>query len=90
MCSRIIGYQVGSPGAFHNVIAFLAVPPTSVNDIYVDGVNVTYGSSCTHIWTPAAGMTEETQGLADCSCTAPGQSPPDYVGNNNVNLAIHT
>ena len=30
----------------------------------------------------AAGVTEETHGVADCPCIAPGQSPPDYVGNN--------
>ena len=28
-------------------------------------------------------MTEGTNGLPDCPCTALGQSPPDYVGTNN-------
>ena len=81
VCGRIIGYQVASPGAFHTI--YLAVPPSNINDIYVDGVSVTYGSPRTHIWTLAAGVTEGTHGLPDCPCSvAPGRSPPDYVGNN--------
>ena len=71
LCGRIIGYQVGSPGAFH--MAFLAYGKFSL-------VNMDH---LVHIWLLAAGVTEETNGLRDCPCTALGQPPPDYVGPNN-------
>ena len=84
VCGRVIGYQVASPGAFH-VIA----PPVSLNNIYVDGVSVTHGSSPrNHIWTFAAGVTEGQHHIpqADCPCARSNPSnrrlAPDYVGNN--------
>ena len=86
VCGRIIGYQVASPGAFHIVYT---TPPEDINDIYVDGISVTYGSPRMHIWTLAAGVTEGMQqGIpqADCPCAVSDPSSrrpaPDYVGNN--------
>ena len=58
VCGRVTGYQVATPGAFR--IIYLNTLPSSLDDIYVDGVSVTNGSPRTHIWTFAAGVTEGT------------------------------
>ena len=81
VCGRVIGFQVASPGAFH-----IYSPPENINDIYVDGISVTYGSPRTHIWTLAAGVTEGTHQYpqADCPCVISDPSlrgsAPDFVG----------
>ena len=85
VCGQIIGYQVASPGAFHIIYT---TPPEDINDIYVNGISVTYGSPRKHIWTLAAGVTEGTHQYpqADCPCAVSDPSSrrpaPDYVGNN--------
>ena len=84
VCGRIIGYQVGTPGAFHSVNADRQ--PTTLDDPYVDGVSVTYGHPHSHIWTLAAGVTEGSyfDGAGpDCPCSRSGATQaPDYVDNN--------
>ena len=60
VCGRVIGYQVGSPAAF--VPARDLNPSSFLEDIYVDGVSITYGAPRSHIWTFAA-------------CTTEGQDP---------------
>ena len=84
ICGRIIGYQKGSPGAFHSVHS--SHQPTGLNDAYVDGVSVTYGSPRSHIWTLAAGVTEGSYQYGpgpDCPCSRDGAIPaPQFVGNN--------
>ena len=57
VCGRVTGYHVATPGAFHIVHLMINTPPSSLDDIYVDGVSVTHGSPRTHIWTFAAGTT---------------------------------
>ena len=78
VCGRVTGFQVGSPGAF--------VTPSSLYDIYVDGVSITHGNPRSHIWTFAAGVTEgnyERGAGPDCPCSRQGaREPPSYVGNN--------
>ena len=84
VCGRIIGYQVGSPDAFH----ITGRPPRSVNDMYADGVSVTYGSSRTHLWTFVAGVSQGTHQFpkADCPCSVQNaslrQPIPSFIGNN--------
>ena len=84
VCGRVTGYQVASPGAFF--IIFLNTSPSSLDDIYVDGVSVTHGSPRTHIWTFAAGVTEGTYSGGpgpDCPCSRQGATPaPSYIGND--------
>ena len=83
VCGRVIGYQVSSPGAFH--IVYITPRPSSLDDTYVDGVSITYGSPRKHIWTYAAGVTEGTYVDAgpDCPCARSGATPaPSYVGDN--------
>ena len=81
VCGRAIGYQYGHTDAFlirrsHN--------PT-INDIYVDGLSVTYGSPRQHLWTYAAAMREgsSTHTGSNCPCSSyPGTSPPCFLGDN--------
>ena len=82
VCGRVIGYQVTSPDAFG-----FRPTPESVNDIYVDGVSVTYGSPRTHIWTFAAGVTEGTGNpMLTCPCAlsdpSTGHPAPNFIGDN--------
>ena len=84
VCGRVIGYQISSPGAFH--IVHSNTPPRSLDDIYVDGVSITYGNPRKHIWTYAAGTTEGRYAYGagpDCPCARSGATPaPSYVGDN--------
>ena len=43
VCGRVIGYQDKSPDGFLNA-------DRSINDIYMDGVSITYGQPRNHIW----------------------------------------
>ena len=42
VCGCVIGYQVGSPGAFDGA--------GSIDDPYIEGVSITYGSPRSHIY----------------------------------------
>ena len=81
VCGRVRGYQFGSPDGFN-------VPcraTCTIDDSYVDGVSITHGSPRMHIWTYAAGYTEESpsHGLTStCPCTGHGRSPPNFVGSD--------
>ena len=78
VCGQIIGYQVGSTDAFH--------PRNNpIDQPYVDGVSVTYGTPRKHIWTFAAGISETNaypQWSCPCASFAGTPQPPSYVGNN--------
>ena len=82
VCGQVIGYQVGSTDAFDEL------HPDSINQRYVDGVSVTYGTPRKHIWTFAASITETTNyPQYSCPCTVAGTGlqapqPPSFVGNN--------
>ena len=68
VCGRVIGYQFASPDAFSHDI---------------DGINITYGEQCNHIWSYVAGATERSSvhrgGNCPCS-TEPGTVPQSFVG----------
>ena len=53
VCGRVIGYQYESPDAFYR-----HRPGNTINQTYVDGVSVTYGTPHKHIWTYAAAWNE--------------------------------
>ena len=78
VCGRFRGYQFGSPDAFFRVSS-----PLRVEDGYVDGVSITYGSpgKRQHVYTYAAGIFE-TWDRAICPCTGGGASPPSFVGSD--------
>ena len=79
VCGRAIGYQYGSTDAFLDNLNDV-VP---IDQPYVDGLSITYGSPRQHIWTFAAGHEVPAPAEHNCPCSAyPGVSPPPYVGNN--------
>ena len=54
VCGQLRGYQRGTPDAFR---PFFANSSRTIDDGYVDGVSITYGSpSRKHIWTYATGL----------------------------------
>ena len=76
VCGRVIGYQVGSThGIFTN---------RTVEHNYVDGVSITFGRNPRqHIWTYAAGLTENPtfSRRRNCPCSnSSGREPPEFVG----------
>ena len=77
ICGQAKAYQKGSPDAFETKIQ-------SIDGIYVDGVSITLGSPRKHVWTYAAGLSDDHDYKAhNCPCaTIPGPSPPAFVGND--------
>ena len=62
VCGRIIGYQLGQPEAFYL--------GRELNQRYVDGVSLTYGSPRQHIWTFANALDEYPHRYnLKCPCT---------------------
>ena len=80
VCGRAIGYQYQSPdgfGAFHVGM--------NIDDPYVDGLSITYGSSPRHhLWTYAAGVAEsDFISVSNCPCAASnGTQPQSFVGDH--------
>ena len=78
---RAIGYQYGHPDAF-------GVPgsPTTINEVYGDGLSITYGMPRQHVWTYVAAVSEGILNAntdSNCPCSDyPGVSPPSYIGDN--------
>ena len=80
ICGQAKGYQKGTPDGF--------IPNSqSIDGIYVDGVSITLGSPRKHVWTYAAGSSDDHNKdnkytYNSCPCaTIPGPSPPAFVGN---------
>ena len=78
VCGRVIGYQYGSPDGFFT--------SSTIDQVYADGISITYGTPRNHIWTYAAGVIEGSAILTsnNCPCTSygAGLSPPTFVGSN--------
>ena len=80
VCGRIKGYQFGATCAFQQF-------SQGINSYYVCGVSLTHGEPGRrqHIWTFAAGVTEETSRFRDflCPCDTSNYSRiPQFVGND--------
>ena len=80
VCGRIIGYQIGSPDAFHGT-------SRSIDSYYFDGVSVTYDSPRQHIWSFVGGLDEGHHNNfgAICPCVTgsiSGTRIPSFVGQN--------
>ncbi len=72
VCGQVRGYQDGAPDAFG------IWPAESIDDNYVDGVSITYGTSPRqHIWTFAAAFDETKSNKHACPCT---KTDTDYTG----------
>ena len=76
ICGQAKGYQKGSTDAFHR-------NKQSIDDVYVDGISITIGSPCKHVWTYAVGYSDGYDSVANCPCaTHPGPYPPAFVRND--------
>ena len=80
VCGQLRGYQNGTPDAFRS---YNLNTSSSINDVYVDGVSITYGSTPhKHIWTYATGTTLNYVNFT-CPCNDNGvQQVPPYVGSD--------
>ena len=80
VCGRIIGYEIGITSAFYHGRG------QSINSNYIEGVSVTRGSPCQHIWTFAGGLDEQTRyPCCTCPCvtgSTGGSYIPSFVGQN--------
>ena len=81
VCGRIIGYQIGHPGAFVNS------EQQVIDGTYVDGVSLTYGIPRKHIWTFANVIDEYPLNYEHkCPCTNVTEQRtiyiPSYVGSD--------
>jgi len=75
VCGMVIGYQKGRTNAFQ-------ATSKSIDDPYVDGISITYGTPRKHIWTYAVGH-DEVGSSSCCPCTkSGGPLPPSFVHEN--------
>ena len=77
VCGQVRGYQYYSIDGFGD-------SSNNINSHYVDGVAITYGSPRQHLWTYAAGLSDDGTYAAridNCPCAKyPGRAPPAFVG----------
>ncbi len=81
VCGRIIGYQFGSPQAFVLSTRYMY----TIDERYVDGVSLTYGSPRQHIWTFANSLDEvSSDHTSRCSCTDSlrRNNTPSFIAND--------
>ena len=55
VCGRAIGYQVGNPDGFSHLFTTHVI---NINEVYMDGINITHGEPRQHIWSYVAGHSE--------------------------------
>ena len=82
ICGRIRAYQWGSLDGFANYYRELV---TTIDGVYVEGVSVTHGTPRNHIWTFAAGLSEDdpTRSVSVCPCDASiKRSIPSFIGDD--------
>ncbi|XP_064388651.1 uncharacterized protein LOC135336727 [Halichondria panicea] len=82
VCGRVNAYQSSTPDAFRSYFFNISL---SIDDVYVDGVSLTYGQSPRqHIWT-FAGAHDETQSHRQvCPCTRPERTYTGVVSPSSV------
>ena len=76
VCGRASAYQKASPDGF---------PGGTIDDTYIDGISITHGYPCQHIWTYAVGVVDSGPNSSCCTCPCaadPGPQPPEFVGLN--------
>ena len=79
VCERIIGYQYATPDAFQ------PYPPHNICT-NLDGINITHGANCSHIWSYVAGINQNasSQSVFKCPCSTDNEQvagPPPSIGN---------
>lgn len=89
-CGMVKAYQKGTTNAFYPTAFFLGkddsiipdIPTTaSIDGVYVDGISITFGSPRKHVWTYAAGYSDNGDyPYYNCPCAKyPGPLPPTFV-----------
>ena len=83
VCGFVRGYAFNTPDAFGST-GRTSSEPLSGN--YVDGVSITYGTPPNHLWTYAAGLSEDGANHVNSACPCntngvPG-NVPSYVGSD--------
>ena len=76
LCGRIRAYQWGGTTAFYS---YHSRQVTTIESAYVDGVSLTHGHPRQHIWTFAAGLSENNQlniNVCPCDTSAHINIPP--------------
>ena len=76
VCGRALGWQRGSPDSFK-------WSWYNIDQNYVDGLAISYGSPRKHIWTFVGGHSQEGTGSSECPCNHGSYATyPSFVGNN--------
>lgn len=84
VCGRIFGYQDRTPNAF---FPYHVNRSLTIDDLYLDGISLTYGSTPRkHIWSFASALDESGGHQSGCPCLnvlsrANGEIPP-FIGND--------
>ena len=83
MCGKVIGVQKGAPNAFGPSHANRGI---NIDQGYVDGVIISYGSPQKHIWSFAAAGRDAGLIRYNCPCSDPSATfdgkIPTFVGND--------
>ena len=74
VCGRIIAYQFGTTEGFLGYNQ----DQRTLDDVYVDGISVTFGRPRNHIWTFAS-----TRVHSYCPCTGSGGDAPPFVNQDH-------
>ena len=84
VCGQVIGYQYASPDGFPPHLGGVGyVNNPNIDNIYVDGVSITYGSNPRkHIWTLGVGVFDYSASSVCCPCNtgSTGTTVPRFVG----------
>lgn len=76
VCGGVTAYQVGSPDGFLS-------SSIGINNGYIDGVSITYGSPRNHIWSFVGSFSEIVTATNACPCDYfRGNQPQSFVGSN--------
>ena len=80
ICGKVKSYQKGNTVAFWST----EYDTKSISDRYVSGVSITLGNPRKHVWTYAAGISDDgNYPKWNCPCAAtPGPDLPSFLGNH--------
>ena len=80
VCGRARGYQKGYTLAFYGTGTSFS---KTIDEDYVSGLSITYGSNTRHhIWTYASGFSEKYNTPNNCPCSVTGGYNSSFVGSN--------
>ena len=88
VCGQVRGYQYGSPDGAGPILGDGIKPNTEIDQVYVDGVSITYGGNPRkHIWTYMGSVHEQISRISPyvCPCNTKYNqqlSPPKFIGND--------